>query len=204
MMATKDVSRRYPIVNVPNALTVFRILLIPVFIVLYLWGTTATQWWALAVFVVAGLTDQLDGHIARSYDLVTDFGKLADPLADKLLTLTAFVLLSINGPIPYFWVFTVLVAIREIGITVLREVLRRKGVVVAASSGGKIKTVLQMGLIFLMLIPWSTFVFSEVVLGVVFWVLVILAVVTLAQTLISGWQYCSIVWRSSRNGVEEI
>lgn len=183
-------------VNLPNALTVFRMVLVPVFIGFYIWGTPVARWIALGVFVVAGFTDQLDGHIARSRNLVTDFGKLADPIADKALTLSAFIVLSVNGIIPYFWIFTALVAIREVGITILREVLRRNGTVVAASSGGKLKTVLQMLLIFLMLIPWDTFVESAVVTTIM-WILIALALVTLFVTMVSGWQYVSAAWWDS-------
>lgn len=202
-MGIKVASVRYPNLNVPNGLTVFRIVLIPVFVVLYLWGTVATAWGALAVFILASFTDQLDGYIARKKQLITDFGKLADPMADKALTLTAFVLLSINGPLPYFWIFTVLVAIREVGITVLREILRRRGTVVAASSGGKLKTVLQMALIVGMLVPWRSFLTSESSWNVVFWILVGLAVITLIQTVFSGIQYCLGAWQSSRQAREE-
>lgn len=187
---------KHPAVNLPNALTVFRMVLVPVFIGFYIWGDPVARWIALGIFVIAGFTDQLDGHIARSRNLVTDFGRLADPLADKALTLSAFIVLSIDGIIPYFWIFTALVAIREVGITVLREVLRRQGTVVSASSGGKLKTVLQMLLIFLMLIPWQTFVSASAVTAIM-WVLIVLAIVTLGVTLVSGWQYCAAAWRDS-------
>lgn len=175
-------------VNLPNALTVLRIVLVPVFIWFYLMNTVPFRWWALLVFVVAGFTDQLDGHIARSWNLITDFGRLADPLADKALTLSAFILLSIDGPLPYFWVFTVLVAIRELGITWLREIWRREGRVVAADSWGKIKTVLQMLLIFLMLIPWQSFVSATAFQGLQI-VFFLLALVTLGITVYSGIGY---------------
>ena len=201
-MGIKIASSTYPNVNVPNALTIFRIVLIPVFAGFYLWGTTREIWIALAVFMLASFTDQLDGHIARSKGLITNFGKLADPIADKALTLTAFVLLSIRGPVPYFWVFTVLVAIREIGITVLREVLRRGGTVVAASSGGKLKTVLQMGLIVWMMIPWRSFLASDTVWNWIIGAIIAWAAVTLVVTVVSGLQYCIAAWRSSRSTEE--
>lgn len=175
-------------INLPNALTVLRIILVPVFAWVYLLGA---HWWALAIFLFAAVTDQLDGHLARKWNLITDFGRLADPLADKALTLTAFVLLSIGYQSPWMWAFTFLVAIRELGITVLREVLRHRGTVVAASSGGKLKTVLQILLIILMLIPWGN-------LAVINWIIVGLAVVTFAITMISGWQYLWAAWRGSR------
>ncbi len=144
-------------INVPNALTVFRLLLVPVFIYLKFVDTWSAQWWALLVFCVAAATDQLDGKIARAYGLVTDFGRVVDPIADKALTLSAFIILSMQGVLP--WWFTILVAIRELGITVMRAFFLRRGIVVSASQSGKIKTVLQVLAIFLLLIPWDYFYF---------------------------------------------
>ena len=117
--------------NLPNALTVLRLVLVPVFIVLMLQSSVGAHWWALVVFVVAAITDHLDGRIARSRNLITDFGKIADPIADKALTLGAFIMLSIAGLLP--WWVTVLIAIRELGITWLRAVLLKRGIVVAAN-----------------------------------------------------------------------
>lgn len=191
-------ARPVPVLNLPNVLTVARILLVPIFVWVYLIGTTNARWVALWIFVVASITDYLDGYLARNMGLVTNFGRLADPLADKLLTLGAFVLLSIGGPIPWFWAFTVLVAIREIGITVLREVLRRRGTVVAASAGGKVKTVLQMTLIIWLLVPWSGFVTPGPAADAIYWVGVGLTAVTLVVTLASGWQYVRAVWQESQ------
>ena len=107
--------------NVPNALTVFRLVLVPVFIWLMFLEASAARWWAVLVFMIAAATDQLDGHIARSRNLITDFGRLMDPIADKALTLGAFIMLSIAGLLP--WWVTILIAIRELGITALRAVL---------------------------------------------------------------------------------
>lgn len=197
--ANSPTERQVPVVNLPNALTVVRIILVPVFVWLFLLDTPATRWAALIVFCVAGFTDQLDGYIARAHNLETDFGRLADPLADKALTLSAFIVLSINGPLPWFWLFTALVAVRELGITVLREVLRRQGTVISASSGGKLKTVLQMFLIFIMLIPWGTFGLSTAVGSWLFWSFLTVALITLAVTMVSGLQYCVAVWRGSQS-----
>lgn len=191
-------SSSVPVVNLPNSLTVLRIVLVPLFVWVYLLGTTNARWVALWIFVVASITDYLDGYLARNMGLVTNFGRLADPLADKLLTLGAFVLLSVGGPIQWFWVFTVLVAIREIGVTVLREVLRQRGIVVSASSGGKVKTVLQMTLIILLLVPWAAFVTNAPLLTSIYWFAVVLTVITLIVTLASGWQYLRAVWRESQ------
>ena len=173
-------------VNLPNALTVLRLVLVPVFLWLLLLNTPVTRWWALAVFVVAAYTDHLDGHIARKQGIITNFGKLADPIADKFLTLGAFVALSILGDLT--WWFTVIVAVREIGITVLREFLRRRGTVVAASSGGKLKTVLQMLLIFLLVIPWTSFA-TQLVLQLLLILIWVVALAALIVTVWSGAQY---------------
>lgn len=174
--------------NVPNALTGLRLVLVPVFLWLLLQDTTVLRWWALGVFMVAAYTDRLDGQIARKQGLITNFGKLADPLADKFMTLGAFVVLSILGDLS--WWFTAIVAVREIGITVLREVLRRRKIVVAASSGGKLKTVLQILLIWLLIVPWASFVpvgtvWAQIV-AIVIWVV---AAATLVVTVASGVQY---------------
>ena len=139
--------------NIANALTVARIVMVPVFGWLLLHGggqAPAWRWWALLVFVVAMATDRLDGELARSRGLITDFGKLADPIADKALTGMAFIGLSLIGQL--WWWVTVLVLVREIGITVLRFVVIRYGVM-PASRGGKIKTVLQAVALSMLLAP---------------------------------------------------
>ena len=140
--------------NVPNVLTVFRLVLVPVFIWLMFLEASAARWWAVLVFMVAAATDQLDGHIARSRNLITDFGRLMDPIADKALTLGAFIVLSIAGLLP--WWVTILIAVRELGITALRAVLLRRDIVVSANKGGKLKTLLQIFAIWLLLIPWQS------------------------------------------------
>lgn len=150
-VSTIDRSKKVPVLNVPNTLTVLRIVLVPIFITLLFQQTLTAQWWAVAVFVIASLSDHLDGEIARRNGWITDFGRIADPIADKALTLGAFVALSWMGSLP--WFFTILVAIRELGITWWRSVLLRQGIVVAANMGGKLKTVLQLLLIFLMILP---------------------------------------------------
>ena len=139
--------------NIANALTVARIVMVPVFGWLLLHGggqAPAWRWWALLVFVVAMATDRLDGELARSRGLISDFGKLADPIADKALTGMAFIGLSLIGQL--WWWVTVLVLVRESGITVLRFVVIRSGVM-PASRGGKIKTVLQAVALSMLLAP---------------------------------------------------
>lgn len=154
-------------VNVANALTVLRIVLVPVFLAaLFVDGghNSTWRWIAFAVFAVAMITDRIDGQIARRYGLITEFGKLMDPIADKALTGAAFIGLSVLGDLP--WWVTVVILIRELGITVFRFVVIRDGVI-PASRGGKLKTLLQtiaIGL-YLMPLPGWMDVPSAVVMG---------------------------------------
>ena len=136
--------------NVANVLTMVRIVLVPVFVGFLLAGGTAWRLAALATFCVASLTDLLDGRLARSRGLVTDFGKIADPVADKALTGTALVCLSALGELP--WWVTGLIMFRELGVTGLRFWVLRRGVI-AASRGGKAKTLLQVIAICLYVLP---------------------------------------------------
>ncbi|WP_034508010.1 CDP-diacylglycerol--glycerol-3-phosphate 3-phosphatidyltransferase [Actinomyces sp. S4-C9] len=176
--------------NLPNVLTMVRLVLVPIFIVLVLNGSVGAMWAALVVFVVAAFTDLYDGKIARERGIVTDWGKIWDPIADKALTLGAFVVLSIAGLVP--WWFTVVVAARELGITWMRSKLLKRGIVVAANSGGKAKTVSQMFLIVFLVFPWdsvlgvSNALFDVTGLAVVRWVLIAIA---LFLTVWSGLQY---------------
>ena len=157
--------RRPGLVNVANALTVARICLVPVFVVCLAAGGT---WWrlaALAAFGAASLTDLLDGELARRRGLVTDFGKIADPIADKALTGAALITLSVIGELPV-WV-TALILFRELGITALRFAVIKRGVI-AASQGGKLKTLLQIIAICLYVLPPSfglPALIKEVVMG---------------------------------------
>ena len=136
--------------NVANVLTMVRIVLVPVFVGFLLAGGTAGRLAALATFCVASLTDLLDGRLARSRGLVTDFGKIADPLADKALTGAALVCLSALGELP--WWVTGVIMFRELGVTALRFWVLRRGVI-AASRGGKLKTLLQVIAICLYVLP---------------------------------------------------
>jgi CDP-diacylglycerol--glycerol-3-phosphate 3-phosphatidyltransferase len=140
------------LVNVANMLTIVRILLVPVFVACLVAGGTGWRLVALAVFVVASVTDLVDGRLARSRGLVTDFGKIADPIADKALTGAALISLSALGELPG-WV-TALILAREVGVTLLRFAVIRRGVI-AASPGGKLKTLLQVAAICLYVLPAS-------------------------------------------------
>ncbi len=143
------------LVNLPNTLTVLRLAMVPVFAVLLLregGQDDVGRWLAASLFVLAIATDWYDGMIARRTGTVTEFGKLADPLADKALTGMALIGLSVLGSLP--WWVTVVILARELGVTLLRVWVIRHGVI-AASRGGKLKTVAQSLAIFLYILPLS-------------------------------------------------
>jgi CDP-diacylglycerol--glycerol-3-phosphate 3-phosphatidyltransferase len=140
-------------VNIPNGLTVIRLFMVPLFLWLLLrdqGADTASRFWAAAVFLVASLTDLVDGELARRSGQVTTFGKVADPIADKALTGAALIGLSMLGDLP--WWITIVILVREIGVTILRFWVIRDGVI-PASRGGKWKTAAQMTAIVLYLLP---------------------------------------------------
>ena len=120
---TDNVSRvqrdnKVPLVNLPNALTLARLVFVPLFVILALQDSWAMKWAAFVVFAIAAITDRFDGQLARSWNQITDFGRLVDPIADKALTLCGFALLSWQEFVP--WWVTVLIAVRELGITAMR------------------------------------------------------------------------------------
>jgi CDP-diacylglycerol--glycerol-3-phosphate 3-phosphatidyltransferase len=171
--------------NIANLVTVVRMLLVPVFVWLLFTDGTATRVGALAVFVIASITDRLDGELARRRAIVTDFGKIADPIADKALTGSALVSLSIMGEL--WWWVTIVILIREIGITLLRFVVIRFGVI-PASKGGKVKTMLQVIAIALYITPGP--------LDPLRWAVMAAA---LAVTVATGLDYVLRAWRLSRS-----
>lgn len=135
--------------NLPNKLTMLRIILIPFMMFFYLasfipFGIGKIV--ATVIFIVASLTDLLDGKIARKYNLVTDLGKFLDPIADKLLTATAFLLIMADGTLPAPWgvIVVAIIIAREYTVSALRQIAGTKGIVLAADMWGKIKTVVQM------------------------------------------------------------
>ncbi|WP_144764076.1 CDP-diacylglycerol--glycerol-3-phosphate 3-phosphatidyltransferase [Curtobacterium sp. 9128] len=179
--------------NIANVITVIRILMAPLFFVLLLADAGhdgPTRIWAAVLFVVAIVTDSADGIIARRQGLVTDFGKLVDPIADKVLIGGALVALSILGELP--WYVTVLIMVREIGITVFRfAVLSDR--VIPASRGGKIKTVLQAVAITLALFPWW-----NIAGDVAHWTNGILMTAAVIATVWSGLDYLWQAWKHNR------
>ena len=155
--------------NVPNALTVFRIVLVPVFAWVLLSHPHDVGWRiaAAVIFAVAIATDGVDGYLARKHDIVTTFGKLADPIADKALTGMAFIGLSVIGEL--WWWVTIAILVREWGITAMRFIVLRYGVM-AAGRGGKVKTVLQAVAVIFYLLPLPSWAhpFAVAVMAVAF------------------------------------
>lgn len=146
-----------PVLNLPNILTVTRLCLVPLFLLFLFHDSgheTSWRWLAFAVFAVAAITDRYDGHIARKRGLVTNFGKVADPIADKALTGSALIALSILNDL--WWWVTVVILVRELGITVLRLAMLSYEVM-PASAGGKLKTLVQVFAIGFYLMPLPHF-----------------------------------------------
>ena len=144
--------------NTANKLTMLRVLMIPAFLLVLYLGVPGANYWALAIFVVASLTDTLDGYIARHYNQTTDFGKFMDPLADKCLVTAAMLWFVEIGQMPG-WALLVVI-IREFGVSGLRMVAADKGRVIAAGWSGKVKTASTMVCIVLMLLPISPWINS--------------------------------------------
>lgn len=168
--------------NLPNKLTMFRVILIPFFVLLMLVPITAIdKWIALGIFIIASLTDWLDGYLARKYHLVTNFGKFMDPLADKLLVCSALICLIELDRIPS-WMVIIIIA-REFVISGFRQVAADNGVVIAASYWGKFKTTFQMIAVCLMIADITAL---SLVTTIVTWIAVILTVVSLIDYLVKN------------------
>ena len=168
--------------HLPNILTMMRILLIPFFIYYFINGSFMV---AFIIFMVASITDFFDGYLARKYQVISNFGKIMDPLADKLLVLSALALLSF-GKHGYLsmWIF-IIITLREVLITILRDIYKKKKIILAANNWGKIKTALQMvGLTVSFFLLGINFRLTNYVLylNLYFWVVVIV-------TLLSGASY---------------
>lgn len=128
--------------NIANKLTIFRLILVPIFVFLFLMDGPGARLAASIIFIIAAFTDFLDGHLARKYHLVTTFGKFLDPLADKILTISAFILFVENGTIPAWGV--IIIVARELAITGFRILAASERVTIAASPFGKMKTITQL------------------------------------------------------------
>lgn len=181
--------------NLPNKLTIFRVILIIPFVVMLLGNYHGWSWFkavfggileytdyiALAIFVIASLTDLADGKIARKYNLVTNFGKFMDPLADKLLVCSAMICLTAMDRIPA-WIVIIIIS-REFVISGFRLIASDNGKVIAASYWGKFKTTFQMVMVILMI---ANIAALQVVTDIVMWISVVLTVVSLADYLVKN------------------
>ncbi len=168
--------------NLPNKLTMFRVVLIPFFVLFMLVDITEVdKWIALAIFIIASLTDLLDGKIARKYNLVTNFGKFMDPLADKLLVCAALICLVELSVIPS-WIVIIIIS-REFIISGFRLIASDNGVVIAASYFGKFKTTFQMVMICLMIADIEAL---NILTTIVMWIALALTVVSLIDYLVKN------------------
>jgi len=170
------VTPRASVANIANVLTGVRMALVPVFLLALFAGDGHETRWRIIAFVIfatAVITDRVDGALARGFDLVTEFGKLADPIADKALIGAALIGLSLLADLP--WWVTILILVREIGVTILRFAVLRRGVI-PASRGGKLKTLVQALAIGLFVLPLSGAWLTGA--WVLMWAAVVLTVVT--------------------------
>ena len=163
--------------NTPNKLTVARMILVPFLVVFMLtgWGGDANRWICLAIFIVASVTDWFDGHLARKYNLITNFGKFMDPLADKLLVCSAMICMIELDRLPA-WVVIIIIG-REFIISGFRLIAAENGVVIAANYWGKFKTVSQMIMIILLIVDFGGF--FAILTDVFIWLSVALTVISL-------------------------
>ena len=186
--------------NVPNALTTLRIVMVP----FYGWallvdGGESVLWRTVAcvIFTLAMVTDKIDGDIARKHNLVTNFGKIADPIADKALTGMAFIGLSIIGEI--WWWVTVLVLLREWSVTFMRLSIA-KHVVLAANASGKLKTVLQAIALWMLTLPLREVEGALEVPGLVlWWIAVVLLAAAVVMTMYSGYEFFRDAFKQRRH-----
>ena len=174
--------------NLPNKLTVLRVIMIPFFVLFMLtdFAGAASKYIALAIFCVASFTDYLDGHLARKNNLVTNFGKFMDPLADKLLVCSALICLIPQGKLET-WIVLVIIA-REFIISGFRLIASDNGVVIAASYWGKFKTVFQMVMVILMIADIAVL---NMLTQIVMWIALILTVISLIDYLKKNWHVMS-------------
>ena len=173
--------------NLPNKLTMLRVIMIPFFVVFMLMdGMASARYIALALFVVASFTDFLDGNIARKHNLVTNFGKFMDPLADKLLVCSALICLIETGQLPAWYV--IIIIAREFIISGFRLIASDNGIVIAASYWGKFKTVSQMIMIILMILNIPAL---SMVTTLFYWIALVLTVVSLVDYIKKNFQVLS-------------
>ena len=164
--------------NLPNKLTIARVVLIPFFVFFLLYPLESGEWLALMFFLLASLTDMVDGKIARQYDLITNFGKLMDPLADKLLVSSALICLVALGRVPA-WMVIIIIG-REFVITGMRQIAMEQGIVIAAGWWGKFKTTAQIIMIALMIVNLPPL---QLVTDVMMWVALALTIISMVDYL---------------------
>lgn len=176
--------------NLPNILTIIRIAMIPFFVAAFLAGGIS-DWITLAIFVIAAITDYFDGAIARKQNIVTDFGKLMDPLADKLIVMSAFICFTAAGLLHP--IVTIITMSREFLVTGLRMIASSKGKVIAADIWGKIKTVLQDAAIIAILLQSAVGAadgsFIGVAVRICIWLMTIMTVVSAANYCINNREF---------------
>lgn len=171
--------------NLPNKLTMLRMIMIPFFVIFMSVPFAAGRYIALAIFIAASLTDTADGYIARKYNLITDFGKFMDPLADKLLVCSAMICLVHTNEIPY-WIVIIIIA-REFIISGFRLIAADNGIVIAASWWGKSKTICQMAMIIVILLNFKG-AFWHVLETVLIYAALVLTVVSLIDYIVKNKQ----------------
>lgn len=172
--------------NLPNKLTILRVAMVPFFVLFMLTqlGGAANKWISLGIFAVASLTDLLDGKIARKYNLVTNFGKFMDPLADKLLVCAAMICLIETGQLSA-WVVTIIIS-REFIISGFRLIASDNGIVIAASYWGKFKTVFQMVMIIVLIADLGG-IFTFIGIALI-WIALALTVISLVDYVVKNKQ----------------
>lgn len=175
--------------NTANKITMIRVFLVPIFMVLFWIDNTACHYAALVVFILASITDAVDGYVARKYNQITTFGKFVDPLADKVLTTSAFLLLMYYDRMSVWALMIVLV--REFMVSGVRLAAAGEGNVVAASMWGKLKTVTQMAAVIaaMLLLPYDKFlgVPAELISSILIWISVVFTIISGIDYLAKNW-----------------
>jgi CDP-diacylglycerol--glycerol-3-phosphate 3-phosphatidyltransferase len=184
--------------HIPNILTMIRFMIVPLFVYsIFVMDRAYAAYYSLIFFVVASITDYIDGTLARRWNVVSDFGKIMDPLADKVLVLSALAGLVWMPPYRLSPAIFFIILIREAGITFLREVYQRKGIVVAADKLGKLKTVMQMTGIIFALAAWAYLpeISNALRMGVSIWFWLVVGI-----TLLSGINYLKAMLPGRKDG----
>jgi CDP-diacylglycerol--glycerol-3-phosphate 3-phosphatidyltransferase len=198
-------------INLPNRLTLIRVALVPLFLLLLSFDNVFTHFLALITFIAAAITDYYDGKIARERSIETDFGRLMDPLADKILVCAAFIYFVGSYPRIPAWIVTIIIG-REFAVSGIRMLAASKGKIVASDKFGKLKTIAQLTSIITILNVLFYIKVSEVVPALSYWEIIkdwvniliyVLVGITLVMTVVSGWNYLiankRLFWESMRS-----